>query len=82
MEVLAGFISGVFCLLGYMVYRMMRNPGWDDSNVLNALRLISHVTMHAPDFGKMQYPDGTFPFWYINLDEFSEVVKTRPQERE
>jgi hypothetical protein len=31
--------------------------------------------MHAPDFGKMQYPDGTFPFWYINLDEFSEVVK-------
>jgi len=27
----------------------------------------------------MMYADGTYPFWYINKDEFREVVKTRPK---
>lgn len=89
----AGFIVGIFTLYGYMLYRMMRNDGWDDSNINNAQRLLSHVVLHAEDFGKMYYipphyleeitknnPDFTLeqPFWYINKDEFQGVVKTRP----
>ena len=42
------------------------------------IRLISHIAAHPSDFGKMQYEDGKRPFWYINKDEFSEVVDTRP----
>jgi len=50
-----GFVAGVFALLGYMIWRMMRNDGWDDSNLTNALRLLSHVVLHPNDFGKMYY---------------------------
>lgn len=73
-----GFGTGAVSLLAYMCYRMMKNEGWDDSNITNALRLISHVTLHPEDFGKMSYPNGTRPFWYVSKDELSEVVKTRP----
>lgn len=51
----SSFFWGVFVLLGYMIHRMMKNDGWDDSNVSNALRVLSHVTLHAEDFGKMFY---------------------------
>lgn len=86
------FIAGVFCLLAYMLFRMMRNDGWDDSNITNALRLLSHVVLHAEDFGKMYYLKDTDkqrmgeffhglqrPFWYVSKDEFEGVVKTRPR---
>ncbi len=49
------FVFGAFALLGYMMHRMMGNSGWDDSNMTNAMRLISHVVMHPEDFGKMYY---------------------------
>lgn len=90
---LGGIVLGAFLLLGYMCQRMMTNDGWDDSNITNALRLLSHVTLHPEDFGKMYYlSDAQFklakdifpeedirrPFWYVSKDELSEVVKTRP----
>ena len=75
---ITGFCLGAVALLAYMCHRMMKNDGWDDSNITNALRLISHVTLHPEDFGKMSYPNGTRPFWYVSKDELSEVVKTRP----
>lgn len=49
------FLMGALSLLGYMMKRMMGNSGWDDSNITNALRLVSHVTLHPEDFGKMFY---------------------------
>lgn len=49
------FLMGAVVLLGYMIWRMMRNDGWDDSNITNGLRLLSHVTMHSEDFSKMYY---------------------------
>ena len=97
LALLAGFVVGVFALLGYMLWRMMRNDGWDDSNITNALRLLSHVVLHPPDFGKMYYLtreeafsialtdaaydrhiDSRRPFWYVSMDELSEVVDSRP----
>jgi hypothetical protein len=69
---------------------MMGNVGWDDSNITNALRLLSHVTLHPEDFGQMYYlKDSQYmaasdrgelkrPFWYVSKDELSEVVETRP----
>lgn len=53
--ILLSFLMGAFAFFGYMLWRMMRNDGWDDSNITNALRLVSHVTLHAEDFGKMFY---------------------------
>jgi hypothetical protein len=79
MSFISGMIFGIFLLLGYMVKRMLSSSKWDDSNITNALRVISHVVAHPDDLGKMQYEDGTKPFWYINKDEFSEVVNTRPE---
>lgn len=86
-----GFLLGMLVLLGYMVKRMLGSSAWDDSNMTNALRLISHTVVHPADFGEMYYLDGedlwalegharfpAKPFWYINKDELSEVVKTRP----
>ena len=98
MTFISGFILGVFSLLGYMVWRMLRSDGWDDSNITNALRVLSHVVLHPEDFGRMFYlrevqqsERGATPvqfgglnimylrrpFWYINKDEITEVVKTR-----
>jgi len=42
------------------------------------IRLLAHVVAHPSDFGKMRYEDGGKPFWYINKDEFSDIVDTRP----
>ena len=83
-HVAAGILIGVTALLSYLVTRMLRDPNWDDSNITNALRVLAHVTMHPGDLGKMFYlgsdPENEMsrPFWYINKDELSEVVKTRP----
>lgn len=80
---IAGFVLGVFTLLGYILWRMMRSDGWDGSNITNALRLLTHVTLHPEDFGKMWYLDidghpKKRPFWYVSEDELSEVVRSRP----
>lgn len=84
------FFAGAFALLIYIVWRMMRTIG-DDSNMNNALRLLSQATIHSEDFGRMYYlthaqmkllranghePDR--PGWYVTEDEFEGVVKTRP----
>ena len=79
MSFLAGFLIGVLFFIFYGAYRATRSRGWDDSNITNWLRLLSHCFLHPEDFGRMQYEDGTYPFWYINKDELSEVVKTRPK---
>ena len=84
---IAGFVGAVF----YIVLRMMKNDGWDDSNMTNGLRLLSHVALHSEDFGAMYYlspemlqllKDNDFdperPFWYVSEDEFEGVVKSRP----
>lgn len=83
-----GFTLGMNALLGYMIWRLMRNAEWDDSNITNALRLLSHVVLHPNDFGGMHYAEydtetelylaGSRPFWYVNKDELSGVVKSRP----
>ena len=85
------FIAGVFAAVFYIVLRMMRNDGWDDSNMTNGLRLLSHVALHSEDFGAMYYlspemlkllknngHDPERPFWYVSEDEFEGVVKSRP----
>lgn len=85
------FIAGAFCMLMYMILRMLKSKGWDDSNITNGLRLLSHVSMHPQDAGKMYYLTAAqkkllednghtidMPFWYISKDEFKGVVKTRP----
>lgn len=84
---IAGFVGAVL----YIVLRMMKNDGWDDSNMTNGLRLLSHVTLHSEDFGAMYYlspemlsllknngHDPERPFWYVSEDEFEGVVKSRP----
>jgi len=91
------FLGGMVTLLAFILYRMMSNDGWDDSNITNAIRLLAHVTLHAEDFGKMYYLtkeeafaitvadlvpgkplDERRPFHYVDKDELSEVVKSRP----
>ena len=85
------FFAGAFTLLGYILWRMMRSDGWDDSNITNAFRLLAHVSIHPEDFGAMyyltKYQRDTLldnnehpkrPFWYVSEDEFEGVVETRP----
>jgi len=79
MGFLAGFLFGLFFFIAFGAKRALSDPEWDDSNITNFLRLLSHVFLHPGDFGKMTYPDGSYPFWYVNKDEFSGVVKTRPK---
>ncbi len=85
------FVAGAIGLLSYMLFRMVGSDGWDDSNITNALRLLSHAVLHPEDFVKMFYltqeqltllrehgHKPKKPFWYLPLDEITEVVKTRP----
>ena len=78
-----GIVTGILLLIGYGAKRALSDSEWDDSNVTNFLRLLTHVFLHPGDFGKMWYVDGTgqaykMPFHYISKDELSEVVSTRP----
>ncbi len=77
------FLVGIVLTFGYQLKRLMDNDDWDDSNLTNAMRLLSHVVLHPMDFHKMYYLDedgnpSVQPFWYITKDELSEVVVTRP----
>lgn len=90
---LLGFILGLFAFIGYGAYRAVGSDGWDDSNVLNWLRLLSHCIMHPEDFARMFYlteeqedlivkagQSPERPFDYISKDEFSENFPyTRPR---
>lgn len=49
------FVAGMFALLGYMIFRLMQNVGWDKSNLTNALRVLSHIILHPLDFTRMFY---------------------------
>ena len=52
---LFAWLAGALMLLAYILHRMMKNKEWDDSNITNALRLLSHVCLHPEDFGRMFY---------------------------
>jgi len=45
------------------------------------IRLIPHIATHPSDFGRMQFEDRKKPFWYINKDEFGDIVDSRPNEK-
>ena len=72
------FILGIISFPFLVFLRARRDDSWDDSNVTNMIRLLSHVVAHPSDFAKMQYPDGKKPFWYLDKDEFSDIVNSRP----
>ncbi len=74
------FVLGILFSPIAIFLRARNDDAWDDSNMLNIFRLVAHIATHPSDFGKMKFDDGTYPFWYINKDEFSEVVKSRPKE--
>lgn len=88
----SGLIVGLLGTVGLLIWQLMRSDGWDDSNVLNAVRFLHHCLRHSEDFGKMWYvkpglnaklepdmvPDRR-PFWYLDKDEIAEVVDTRPR---
>lgn len=87
MTFILGFLLGLFSFLAYFIWRMLRSDGWDSSNMTNAIRLLSHVALHPEDFGKLWYVDEDGyakgrPFWYVDKDELSEVVDSRPEDIE
>lgn len=89
-----GFLLGILTFVGYGAFRALRSDGWDNSNLLNWLRVLSHVFIHPEDLGECVILSGTQhlwlrndaspdrkifrPFWYVSGDEFRNVVKTRP----
>jgi hypothetical protein len=75
---IAIFILGMLSLPLAIFLRARRDSSWDDSNMSNIFRVVAHLATHPSDFGLMQYPDGKKPFWYINKDELSDVVDSRP----
>ena len=79
---LLGIILGIILFPTILFLRARRCDEWDDSNMTNILRVLSHLATHPDDFGKMQYEDGSKPFWYLDKDEFTDVVKTRPNKKE
>jgi hypothetical protein len=74
------FLLGALCLPLLLFLRARRDGDWDDSNITNMYRVVAHLAAHPSDFGKLQYPDGKKPFWYINKDELSDVVDARPED--
>lgn len=88
MEFIGGMVTGVIAFIAYGAYRAVNSPGWDDSNVLNFIRVLSFVFIHTGKFGSLynltdeqveklidfgwSNIDQQKPFYYINKDEFSE----------
>lgn len=75
---LFSFVLGFFVFPLALFLRARRDSEWDDSNMLNIYRLVAHIATHPGDFGKVQYPNGKRPFWYISKDEITDVVDSRP----
>jgi len=48
----------------------------------NIIRVFAHLATHPDDFAKFQYEDGKKPFWYLDKDEFTDVVQTRPTQKD
>ena len=75
-------IVGILLCPIVIFLRARKCEGWDNSNMTNILRVFSHLATHPDDFAKMQYEDGTKPFWYLSGDEFTDIVRTRPTQKE
>lgn len=75
---LSGIVLGVFLCPVILFLRARRDRYWDDSNMTNIIRVLAHLATHPGDFAKFRYEDGRRPFWYLDKDELSEVVDTRP----
>jgi len=75
---LLSLILGILLCPLVIFIRARRSSSWDDSNMMNIYRIVAHLAVSPSDFGKMMYEDGKRPFWYINKDEFSEVVDSKP----
>jgi len=78
---LAMFILGVICTPLMIFLRARRDDSWDDSNMTNIYRVVAHIATHPSDFAKMSYSDGKRPFWYLDKDELSDVVNSRPNKK-
>lgn len=72
------FVLGLMSFPFILFLRCRRDGSWDDSNITNIIRVLAHLATHPSDFAKMQFADGTRPFWYVGKDEFADVVNTRP----
>lgn len=48
----------------------------------NIIRVFAHLATHPDDFSRFQYEDGKKPFWYLGGDEFTDIVKTRPNKKD
>lgn len=75
-------IVGILLCPIVIFLRARKCEGWDSSNMTNIFRVFAHLATHPDDFAKMRYEDGEKPFWYLGCDEFSGVVKTRPNKKE
>ena len=73
-----GVIIGII-LVPVILFLRARRSGWDNSNMTNIVRVLAHLATHPSDFSKMKYDDGSYPFWYLDKDEFSDVVSSRPK---
>ena len=62
--------------------RARKCEGWDNSNMTNIIRVFAHLATHPDDFSRFQYEDGKKPFWYLDKDEFTDVVQTRPNKKD
>lgn len=92
METTGLIILGFICLIASAVGLLFYIIG-GARNIRNVARLLSQATIHPEDFGRMYYlthaqmnllrnnghkPDR--PGWYVDGDEFADVIKTRPRE--
>lgn len=75
-------ILGVFLCPIVIFLRARKCNQWDDSNMTNIIRVFAHLAAHPDDFARFQYEDGTKPFWYLSGDEFTDIVKTRPNKKD
>ena len=90
-EFIGGITAGWLILIGYASYRAVNTDGWDDSNILNWLRMFSLLVIHPEVFVNLYRLtdeqidtlllagyDPLEPFDFLRKDEFSEnFPKTR-----
>jgi len=92
LDAIAYGLLGIIVFIGFAAYRALKSGPWDTSNVANWFRVFIHLALHSEDFFYMYYVtddcDGTVPrrarkvFWYLDKDETTDVVGTRPTQAE
>lgn len=71
---ISAFLLGCLLFPALLFLRARRSDRWDNSNIFNIYRVVAYLAIHPEKFAELTDSKGEKPFWYIEKDEFKDIV--------